>query len=526
MKRELIILMLAATLAPGARAGWKSETVASGGDVGAGCSLAVDRWGRPHISFIDKTQGEVMYARYTGSSWEIGAVASDVTVTGGTALAVDSFDKPHVLFHDDEKEELTYAYRLGSIWRTEKVAEGSNYGIYLSINAWPTDPHITYDVPAGMSTGLKYGYRDTEGWHTETVVSSGGGPFNTLFNDKNNNPNVVYWHFNSLSIRHAVRKSGEWVIDDIAEGIDCDAFVGPANKVHVSFPKVNNKGLNYAVSTAGGSWDIENVLAATGLPAYSQICVNAAGDVFISYFDFDKFNLHIVIKKGSSWTHEVVATGGYVGAPHSSGISGGYPLIAYYDADNGDLKLARYVTDVELTSFTAQRRRGGVDVRWAVDGAREVAGYNLYRSAAGGERKKVNVALIEGVSPFRYRDAAAPENVALKYWLEAVATTGKGQTFGPASVPPKAEARAFALHQNAPNPFATATTFAFELPEGTDVKLVIYDVAGRKVADVAEGRFAAGRHGVPFQSNLAPGVYVYRLDAGPNAAAQKMVVIE
>ncbi|NIT35992.1 MAG: hypothetical protein GTN49_05745, partial [candidate division Zixibacteria bacterium] len=53
---------------------------------------------------------------------------------------------------------------------------------------------------------------------------------------------------------------------------------------------------------------------------------------------------------------------------------------------------------------------------------------------------------VEGVSPFRYRDGAAPENVALRYWLEAVATTGTRQTFGPASVPAAGKARTFALY--------------------------------------------------------------------------------
>ncbi|NIT35991.1 MAG: hypothetical protein GTN49_05740, partial [candidate division Zixibacteria bacterium] len=47
-----------------------------------------------------------------------------------------------------------------------------------------------------------------------------------------------------------------------------------------------------------------------------------------------------------------------------------------------------------------------------------------------------------------------------------------------------------------------------------------------KVADVTGGHFAAGRHEVPFAGELAPGVYVYRLEAGLNAAAHKMVVIK
>jgi hypothetical protein len=46
------------------------------------------------------------------------------------------------------------------------------------------------------------------------------------------------------------------------------------------------------------------------------------------------------------------------------------------------------------------------------------------------------------------------------------------------------------------------------------------------VAAPAEGYYGPGRHDVPFACDLAPGVYVYRLEAGANVAARKMVVVE
>jgi hypothetical protein len=505
--------------------GWQSETVASEGDVGWGCSLAVDRWGRPQISYVDKTQGKVMYARYGGTSWEFETVASDVDVTGRTALALDALDNPYVVFQDNTENELTYARRSGTNWVTETIVSGVNYGNYVSINVWPDMPRVTYTQPVGNPISLRYAYRDGEGWHTETVVSSGGGNFNSLFIDNQGNPGVVYVNDTSRSVRYGVRKGSTWSLDDIAEGTDCDAYVGPDGKAHVGFAKLANDGIYYAVSTSGGSWNIENVPGVVGSPAFTEICVNGAGNVFLSYFNFDKFNLHVMIKKGSTWTHELVATGAYVGLPHSSGISAGYPVIAYYDSDNKDLKLARYFTDAELTSFKAERVRGGVAVRWAVDEAETFAGYNIYRETSAGGCEKVNGALIEGRSPFTYVDDAAPETKC-SYWLEVVVGTGTTRTFGPASVPPATKAATFALRQNVPNPASGAVTFAFELPEGADVTLAVYDVSGRKVATVAHGFFPAGSHDVPFGVSLVPGVYVYRLEAGARSAARKMVVVK
>jgi hypothetical protein len=449
MRKATFILLSLLAFAAATWGGWESETVASGGDVGAGCCLAVDQSGRPHISYVDKTQGSVTYARYTGSSWEFETVASDVDVPGRTGLALDATDNPHVIFHDAETGELTYAYRSGTNWVTETVYTRSGYFFeFVSITALPPGPRVSYSMIGSSSPSLRYAYRDGEGWHGDTVVSSGGGQSNTLFLDDNDDPNIVYFNTSTSSVRHAVLKNDEWSIDDIAEGVDPGAVVGPDDKFHVSFATLTNDGLNYAKSTTGGSWNIENVPGVKGSPAFTEICVNTAGDVFISYFNFDHSNLRASIKTAGKWKNEIVAKGGYVGLPHSSGVNGSRPMIAYYDGDNHDLKLARYDPNLGIEPLSPTDRY------------------------TGGEK-----------------------------------------------------ARSFALHQNVPNPVTGATTFSFELAEGSDVKLTVYDTTGRKVAGVADGYFGPGGHDVRFARRLTPGVYIYRLDVGTETAARKMVVI-
>ncbi len=521
MSRTTIYTVLCLASALAAWGGWTVETVASQGDVGAGCSLAIDHWGRPHISYGDKTQEKAMYASYTGSSWEFATVASDVAVLLKTALTFDAADNPHILFIDNNIGELDYAYVAGSSWVTERVDGGSGMGETASILVWPSEPRAAY-----YKLGYRYAYRESGTWQREQITAD-FGTFIRLFLDGANRPNVVYTSSGSKSIRRGIRANEVWSVDDISEGIDSDAFVGPDDKIHVSFAGPNNNGLTYAVSTSGGSWKFENVPGVAGSPGYTQICVNVAGDVFISYFNFNRHNLHAMIKHNGTWRHELVASGAYVGNPNSIALGqDGYPLIAFYDAGNGDLKLARYdpLSGVELTSFTAERSRGGADIRWAVTSEGGTAGYNLYRAAAGAERAKVNSSLITGSSPFIFRDAAAENTVGYRYWLELVSLNGTKSTFGPVALPPAAKAYAFALRQNVPNPAYGSTTFSFELAEGAPVNLGIYDAAGRKVADVADGYFTPGPHDVVFAGELAPGVYIYRLDAGGESASRKMVV--
>lgn len=91
------------------------------------------------------------------------------------------------------------------------------------------------------------------------------------------------------------------------------------------------------------------------------------------------------------------------------------------------------------------------------------------------------------------------------------------------SVAPKA----FALQQNYPNPFNPTTTITYAVPKASNISLTVYDMMGREVAVLAEGRKAAGFYTVEFDGkNLASGVYFYRLKAGSTVLKQKMVMLK
>jgi M6 family metalloprotease-like protein len=72
----------------------------------------------------------------------------------------------------------------------------------------------------------------------------------------------------------------------------------------------------------------------------------------------------------------------------------------------------------------------------------------------------------------------------------------------------------FALHPNHPNPFNPSTTIRYDLPEDSHVSLVIYDVLGRKVAEVVNEVQAAGFKSVTWDASaVASGVYLARFTA-------------
>jgi hypothetical protein len=90
----------------------------------------------------------------------------------------------------------------------------------------------------------------------------------------------------------------------------------------------------------------------------------------------------------------------------------------------------------------------------------------------------------------------------------------------------------FRLHGAAPNPFNPATEIAFDLPAAQPVKLVVYSLAGRRVATLVDANLPAGRHLAAWRGQddagrgVAAGTYVYLLEAGPFTASGKLNLVK
>jgi hypothetical protein len=89
------------------------------------------------------------------------------------------------------------------------------------------------------------------------------------------------------------------------------------------------------------------------------------------------------------------------------------------------------------------------------------------------------------------------------------------------------------LDQNAPNPFNPTTVIRYSVgQDGVPVRLVIYDVAGRRVATLKDGVSNAGQHAARWDGRdssgapVASGVYFARLEVGGWSASQKMVLLK
>ena len=84
----------------------------------------------------------------------------------------------------------------------------------------------------------------------------------------------------------------------------------------------------------------------------------------------------------------------------------------------------------------------------------------------------------------------------------------------------------FSLAQNYPNPFNPSTTIRYGLPQRADVSLVVFNTLGQQVATLVNGSQDAGYHEAKFDgSNLASGIYFYRIQAGGFVQTKKFVLL-
>jgi hypothetical protein len=85
----------------------------------------------------------------------------------------------------------------------------------------------------------------------------------------------------------------------------------------------------------------------------------------------------------------------------------------------------------------------------------------------------------------------------------------------------------FRLEQNYPNPFNPTTQINYSIPSSQKVVLKVYDELGRDVATLVNNEQAAGNYTVDFDaSNLASGIYFYRLQAGDFVQMKKMILMK
>lgn len=87
---------------------------------------------------------------------------------------------------------------------------------------------------------------------------------------------------------------------------------------------------------------------------------------------------------------------------------------------------------------------------------------------------------------------------------------------------------AYLIGNSYPNPFNPSAIIAFDLPNAGNVRVMVYDILGKQVANLADNYFSAGHHELQFTPALktSSAIYFYRIVAGEEATVGKMIFLK
>jgi hypothetical protein len=185
---------------------------------------------------------------------------------------------------------------------------------------------------------------------------------------------------------------------------------------------------------------------------------------------------------------------------------------------------------VRIAGLEAVPVDGAVEVRWRTTLQVDHEGFHVYRRVApAGAWSRLTTELFRGVSPYVWRDDTVRGETTYRYEIGAVDTDGREVRYGPVEVATPRWRLAYALDPVRPNPFRSRASLSFALPGPRDVRFAVFDVTGRRVVSLVDGRLPAGEHRLSWDGRdgqgrpVPPGVYFLRLESPDGSRARKVV---
>lgn len=194
---------------------------------------------------------------------------------------------------------------------------------------------------------------------------------------------------------------------------------------------------------------------------------------------------------------------------------------------------------VELAKFDAMAAENATRLEWQTANETNNAGFYVERRIVEDTSRHVGpsgswseLGFVEGsgttqqTRTYRFEDTDLPFVAdRLVYRLRQVDTDGTVHVSNEVTVE-RTLPQDVILRSSFPNPARSRTTIQYALPETKDVRLELFDLLGRHVRTLAEGKQEEGRRRVTVNvSGLSSGVYFYRLTAGETVRSDKLTVV-
>ncbi len=292
------------------------------------------------------------------------------------------------------------------------------------------------------------------------------------------------------------------------------------------------------------------VCGATGDQDNVRITSNGSGGALISWgderggaADIDICAQNIGQDGAPLWTADGEMICGASGNQHAGAISADGSngmFVTWTDGRSGTEKAYSHRVDADgniptatlLYNYAAETSGTDIRIDWILSEIDEGVEFLIFR-ADGPTKEFVEIPavdLIEDGLSFSFVDRSCEPGVTYYYNIVYRGGTESRILFetGPITTP----AMALVLHQNLPNPFNPRTVIGYYLPETCRVRLVVFDVTGRRVKVLVDKTQAKGNYSIDWNGRemhgaaVASGVYFYRLTAGKTTLSRKMILLK
>lgn len=289
----------------------------------------------------------------------------------------------------------------------------------------------------------------------------------------------------------------------------------------------------------------------------NNLSINTAGTPMIITFAYEQtyVKLTLIISRNpnaealSAWTGtngdgtQVGSTQTFTSTTGEYSISGSgirsakvtHSGSAYNEYDNLKYDTA---SPVELVSFTGEAHGTEVILNWETATEINNFGFSVQRKSDNEGWEEIGLVHGHGNSnsPKYYSFVdESPLGGEVLYRIKQIDFDGGFKYYGPVSA--AVNIARFTLNQNFPNPFNPVTTISYWLPEKANVKLVVFDILGREVAELVNEEQASGIYNIKFDGSnfnsgisskggYASGVYFYKITAGKFTDVKKLLLVK
>lgn len=182
-----------------------------------------------------------------------------------------------------------------------------------------------------------------------------------------------------------------------------------------------------------------------------------------------------------------------------------------------------------VSSYQSAWMNNLVEVSWVLNEAATDLDFKVLRKASSGGYADLACVVTRSGDRYRFEDASVGSGETYSYRVFIVEDGRESLAFETTVSIPILK---LDLKQNHPNPFNPATTIPFSVPGEMHVNLVIYDSQGRLVKTLVDQVMERGIHAIPWDgtdaggNTVASGVYFYRMQAGKDVLAKKMLLLK